>query len=61
MFTNIEGEWDEVMDLIRRCVLTVAEDAPRVSAVIKIDYRPGVTGALEAKVAAIEARLAEDA
>lgn len=57
MFTNVEGDWDEVMDLIKRCVMRVAEDAPRVSVVIKIDHNPGVTGAIEHKMAAIEERL----
>ena len=54
MFTNVEGDWDEVMGLIRRCVDAVAEAAPRVSVVIKIDHRPGVTGALEAKTQRVE-------
>jgi len=45
------------MDLIKACVMKVAEQAPRVSVVIKIDHRPGVTGALAGKVAAIEERL----
>jgi uncharacterized protein (TIGR00106 family) len=57
MFTNVEGEWEEVMALIKACVMTVAEAAPRVSVVIKIDHRPGVTNALRAKVDAIEQRL----
>lgn len=59
MFTNVEGDWDEVMGLIRRCVERVAEVAPRVSVVVKIDHRPGVTGALQAKVASVERRLAQ--
>jgi uncharacterized protein (TIGR00106 family) len=54
MFTNVEGDYDEVMALIRACVMKVAESAPRVSLVIKIDYRPGVTNALEHKVEAVE-------
>jgi len=57
MFTNVEGEWDEVMALIKACVMTVAQAAPRVSVVIKIDHRPGATNALRAKVDAIEQRL----
>jgi uncharacterized protein (TIGR00106 family) len=57
MFTNVEGEWDEVMGLIKTCVMTVAEAAPRVSVVIKIDHRPGVTDALHGKVDAIEQQL----
>jgi uncharacterized protein (TIGR00106 family) len=59
MFTNVEGEWDDVMALVRACVMKVAESAPRVSVVIKIDHRPGVTGALRHKVEAVEARLRE--
>jgi len=58
MFTNVEGEWDEVMSLIHSCVEAVASRAERVSAVIKIDHRPGVTGALQRKVDSIEERLA---
>ena len=57
MFTNVEGEWDEVMGLIKACVDKVAEAAPRVSVVIKIDHRPGVVDALHAKVAAVEDHL----
>ena len=59
MFTNVEGEWDEVMGLIKACVEKVAETAPRVSVVIKVDHRPGVSDALHAKVASVEARLDE--
>jgi len=58
MFTNVEGDWDEVLALIKSCVMSVAEVAPRVSVVIKIDHRPGVTGALRSKVDAIDERLA---
>jgi uncharacterized protein (TIGR00106 family) len=57
MFTNVEGDYDEVMALVRACVMKVAEAAPRVSVVIKIDYRPGVTDGLTTKVEAIERRL----
>lgn len=59
MFTNVEGEWDEVMDLIRNCVEVVAAGAGRASAVIKIDYRPGTTGAMVTKVTSLERRLAD--
>jgi len=58
MFTNVEGDWDEVMALIKACVMTVAEAAPRVSVVIKVDHRPGVGHELQGKVDAIEERLA---
>ena len=59
MFTNVEGEWDEVMSLIKTCVARVSEGAPRVSVVIKIDHRPGVGDGLRSKVKAVEDRLRE--
>ena len=58
MFTTIEGEWDEVMAVVKAATDAVAARAPRVSVVVKADVRPGVTGALEAKVASVERYLA---
>ena len=54
MFTNVEGEWDEVMAVVKAATDAVAARAPRVSVVIKADVRPGVTGAMTAKVETIE-------
>jgi uncharacterized protein YqgV (UPF0045/DUF77 family) len=45
------------MALLKQCVDKVAEAAPRVSVVVKIDHRPGHEGAITAKVDAVEARL----
>jgi uncharacterized protein (TIGR00106 family) len=59
MFTSIEGEWDEVMDVVKRAVEAVAAHAPRVSLVLKADIREGVTDALSAKVETIERHLRE--
>ncbi|HZD65692.1 MAG TPA: MTH1187 family thiamine-binding protein [Acidimicrobiales bacterium] len=59
MFTNVEGEWDEVMSLIRACVDKVAEAAPRVSVTVKVDYRPGAREALRSKVESVERRLVD--
>ena len=58
MFTNIEGEWDEVMAVIKRTVDVLATESPRVSLVLKADIRPGHTGMLTAKVAKVESLLA---
>ncbi len=54
MFTNIEGEWDEVMAVVKRAVDAVATRSPRVGLVLKADIRPGHTGQLDAKVQRIE-------
>lgn len=59
MFTSIEGEWDEVMAVVRGACDAVAARAPRISVTLKADIRPGVTGALDAKMASLERHLAE--
>jgi uncharacterized protein (TIGR00106 family) len=57
MFTNIEGEWDEVMAVVKRAVDAVAEVSPRVGLVLKADIRPGYEGQVAAKVARIDEAL----
>ncbi len=57
MFTTVEGDWDEVMDVVRRAVDAVAAHAPRVSVVLKADIRPGITDGLTSKVETIERQL----
>jgi uncharacterized protein (TIGR00106 family) len=59
MFTNIEGEWDEVMAVVKRAVDAVASRSPRVGLVLKADIRPGYDGQLTAKVERIEQALAD--
>jgi uncharacterized protein (TIGR00106 family) len=54
MFTNLEGEWDEVMAVVKRAVDAVAARSPRVSLVLKADIRPGHSGQLTAKVQRID-------
>ena len=57
MFTNIEGEWDEVMAVVKQAVEAAGEGSARVGLVLKADIRPGWEGQLEAKVDRVEARL----
>jgi uncharacterized protein (TIGR00106 family) len=54
MFTSVEGDWDEVMAVVKRAVDVVAARVNRVSVVLKADIRPGVTNGLTTKVEAIE-------
>lgn len=58
MFTSIEGDWDEVMAVVKAACDAVAAKAPRISVTLKADIRPGVTGAIESKVASVERHLA---
>ena len=57
MGTVLEGEWDEVFDVVRQCYEAMKNDCPRISCTVKVDYRKGKKGRLSGKVASIEKRL----
>ena len=57
MGTIVEGELVEVLDLMRQCIELVAKSSNRVTCSAKIDYRQGVHGSLQAKVASVEQKL----
>ena len=50
MFTEIEGEWDEVMNVVKDATMVLAKKGIRTSVVIKADIRPGFTNTMHAKV-----------
>ena len=59
MFTNVEGEWDEVMAVVKAAVEVVAAASPRVGLVLKADIRPGYDGQLTAQVERVEQALGD--
>jgi uncharacterized protein YqgV (UPF0045/DUF77 family) len=59
MFTTIEGDWDEVFDVIKRATEAVGQFGSRVSLVLKADIRPGHTGEMTGKVDRLERALSE--
>ena len=59
MFTTIEGEWDEVMAVVKRATEAVSARSPRTSLVVKADIRPGATDQLRQKVRSVENHLDE--
>lgn len=59
MFTEIEGEWDEVFDVVRRATEAVGRYGSRVSLVLKADIRPGYAGELDGKLERLEAAIEE--
>ncbi|MGR0220264.1 thiamine-binding protein [Agromyces sp. ZXT2-6] len=60
MFTEIEGEWDEVFAVVKEATEVVADYGSRVSLVLKADIRPGWTNELEGKVDRLEAVIEND-
>ena len=57
MFTELEGEWDEVFAVVKAATEVVLPFGSRVSLVLKADIRPGYTGELDAKVERLEAAI----
>ncbi len=57
MGTTVEGEWDEVMQLIRDCHMLMRDKSRRIATSIKIDDRIDATGRLTGKLDSIEKRL----
>ena len=57
MGTIVEGDWDEVFGLVRRCHETMRGQASRVSTHITVDDREKTRGRIKGKVAAVEAAL----
>ena len=57
MFTEIEGEWDEVMRVVKQATMVLAEKGIRTEVVLKADIRPGHANMLEEKVKKVEAIL----
>ncbi|MEC7641734.1 MAG: MTH1187 family thiamine-binding protein [Nitrospinota bacterium] len=57
MGTVLEGEWDDVMAVVKKCYETMSADCGRITCSIKIDYRKGHSGRLQSKVASIEGKL----
>lgn len=59
MFTEIEGDWDEVMDVVKRATEAVTAASDRVSLVLKADIRAGRTGEIDGKVDRLERALSD--
>lgn len=59
MFTEVEGEWDEVFAVVKAATEAVAPFGSRVSLVLKADIRPGYSGELDGKVQRLEQALGE--
>ena len=57
MGTIVEGEWEQVMALVKSCFQAMSQDCNRISTSMKIDYRAGKSGRLTSKIRSIESKL----
>ena len=61
MFTEIEGEWDDVMKVVKEATFVLAEKGIRTEVILKADVRPGYTDMMDRKVEVVDKLLAGDA
>ncbi len=57
MGTVIEGEWDDVLGVVKACYEKMATDCNRISVAMKIDCRKGRSGRLDSKIDSVENKL----
>ncbi len=58
MGTILESEtWDDLMDVLKKGFESIAENCPRISISVKIDYRKSKSGRIKSKIESIEGKL----
>lgn len=57
MFTNIEGEFDDVMRVVRDATMVLVNKGYRTGVILKLDIRPGFSGQIDAKSALVDSIL----
>jgi uncharacterized protein (TIGR00106 family) len=60
MGTVLEGEYDQVMSVIRACHMRVMELSSRAITSIKVDDRKGRKGMLDGKIQSVEEKLGKE-
>jgi uncharacterized protein (TIGR00106 family) len=55
MGTTMEGEWDELMDVVTRCFKELKKDCARIYMSAKIDYREHGSNRIVSKVKSVDA------
>ena len=57
MGTILEGEWDDVFAVVKKCYEAMSADCDRITCTIKVDARKGAQGRLTGKVRSVEQKL----
>lgn len=57
MSTVIEGDWDQVLDVVGRCQADLAQDCDRILVYLRLDCRRGRENAIQEKVRSVMDRL----
>ena len=60
MGTIVEGELDELLDVLKKCFEVLSGDCDRITCTAKFDFRRGYSGRLQSKVASVEEKLGRE-
>ena len=60
MGTIVEGELDQVLDVLRKCMEAMASDCDRITCTAKMDFRRGYSGRLATKVESVVDKLGKE-
>ncbi|MCI1901206.1 MAG: MTH1187 family thiamine-binding protein [Bifidobacteriaceae bacterium] len=61
MFTEIEGDYDDVMAVVRKATMVLADKGYRTGVTLKLDIRPGFEQQMDRKPALVDEILAKKA
>jgi uncharacterized protein (TIGR00106 family) len=54
MGTVVEGDWEDLLDLLTKCLRELEKDSERISLQAKFDHRKGVSGAINKKIESVQ-------
>ena len=57
MGSCIEGEWDEVIGVVTKCLKEMEKDCDRINVNFKADYRKGEPGRMDRKIESVKSKL----
>lgn len=57
MFTEIEGEYDKVMEVVKKATFVLAEKGIRTEVIMKMDIWPGYTDTMNGKLDRLESQI----
>jgi uncharacterized protein (TIGR00106 family) len=57
MGTILEGEYDQVMGVVKQCFDALAADCDRIECILRLDYRRGRRSRIRGKVASLEQKV----
>ena len=57
MSTEIEGDWDDVMKVVKEASFVLAEKGIRTSVILRADIRPGRTNTINSKIEKLDSIL----